>query len=417
MNRVVITGLGAVTPLGNTFAHSWHALSNGTSGICMSGQFDIAGLPWKATGEIRGFQTDNFLNSKEQMRLDPFVHYAVAAALMAAEDSKLIHCSSPFSAAASLAEGGVIIGSSRGGIKTLEKAVRNQQPADTRKRSRHCSPYLMPATTVSMAASYTAQKLGINAYCLGISNACTSGTNAVGEAYRLISSGFMGPIFAGGADAPLCRTCMEGYGTAGALSSICDHTASRPFDKNRDGFVLSEGACVVVLEELHTAMERGATIYAEIVGYGNTVDAFHQTRPLPEGEARALLKALSGAGIGPEEVDFISCHGTSTPAGDLAEALAIQRAFGEKARTIPASSAKSMTGHMLAASGAFETACTATAIRQGRIFPTINLTEQDNEILLSVVREPVDAEIRHAVVNSFGFGGVNAVLVLKKSQG
>ena len=274
----------------------------------------------------------------------------------------------------------------------------------------------MPSTTISMAASYTAQKLGLRGYCLGISNACSSGTNAIGEAYRLIRAGFAGPVFAGGTDAPICRTCLEGYGVAGALSKIPDQSASRPFERHRDGFVLSEGACVIVLEKYHAALNRGAKIYAEIIGYGNSVDAFHQTRPLAEGEARAMNSAFASAGIMPEDVDLISSHGTSTPVGDIAECQAIHHVFGERAARIPVTAMKSMSGHMLAASGAFETACTAMAINQGTLLPTINLSEQDEKIQLAIVRETTAADIRIAAVNSFGFGGINAVLVLKKTD-
>jgi 3-oxoacyl-[acyl-carrier-protein] synthase II len=265
-----------------------------------------------------------------------------------------------------------------------------------------------------MAASYTAQKIGVRGYSLGISNACTSGTGAIGEACRLIRSGHAGPVFAGGTDAPINRICLEGYGAAGALSRIPDHTASRPFDATRDGFVLSEGACVLVIEQRYRALKRRAHIYAEILGYGSTADAFHQTRPDPAGEARAMSAALSSSSKVPEEIDLISAHGTATPLGDLAEAQAICRVFGKHAPGIPVTAMKSMTGHMLAASGAFETASAAMAIDQGMVSPTINLSAQDAEIPQHIVREAFHADIRTALVNSFGFGGMNAVLVLQK---
>ncbi len=410
MHRIAITGIGAVTPLGNTFQSSWKAAIMQKSGIAPVTRFDSSGMPWTVCGELKGFDPAPYLGEKEMRRLDPFAQYAVAAAIMAAEDAGLISSNS------SLQQGGVIIGSSRGGIGTIEKAVSaRQSEGRTGRKKRRLSPYLMPATTISMAASYTAQKLGIRGYCLGISNACTSGTNAIGEAFRLIRNGFAGPVFAGGADAPICLTCFEGYGNAGALSRISDQTASRPFDRARDGFVLSEGSCVVVLEEYGMALKRGATIYAEIIGYGNSVDAFHQTRPLAEGEATAMGSAMSSAGVTPDNIDLISSHGTSTPAGDAAECRAIHQVFGERAAGIPVTAVKSMSGHMLAASGAFEAACSAMAISQGIIPPTINLTKQDEQIRLSVVKEARPAGLRSVMVNSFGFGGVNAVLVINKT--
>lgn len=426
MHRVVITGIGAVTPIGNTFEASWEAACRQQSGIAPITHFSTSGMPWKVCGELKCFDPLPYLSMKETRRLDPFAQYAVAAALMAAEDAGLIKQAkgegpaagniSPHTPNNYLNSGAIFIGSSRGGISTIETAVSSQlSVAGFRTGTRRISPYLMPATTTSMAASYTAQKLGVRGYSLGISNACTSGTNAIGEAYRLIKAGCAGPVFAGGADAPVCRTCIEGYGAAGALSKISDQTASRPFDRHRDGFVLSEGASVLVLEEYHTAKKRGAQIYAEIIGYGNSVDAFHQTRPLAEGEAMAMNSALCSAGIIPEDVGLISSHGTSTPVGDIAECRAIHQVFGERAASIPVTAIKSLSGHMLAASGAFETACTAITIRRTRILPTINLSEQDEQIRLSVVRETESADIRIAMVNSFGFGGVNAVLVLKKT--
>ena len=417
MHRIAITGIGAVTPMGNTFHASWDAACRQRSGIAPVTRFSTSRIPWKVCGELKSFDPAPYLSAKETRRLDPFAQYAVEAACMAAEDAGLISVhSSLITHHSSLHQGGVIIGSSRGGIGTIEKAISSQLSAVSYQREiRRLSPYLMPSTTISMAASYTAQKLGLKEYCLGISNACTSGINAIGEAYRLIMAGFTGPVFAGGTDAPICRTCLEGYGIAGALSKIPDQSASRPFDRHRDGFVLSEGACVIVLEEYQAALKRGAKIYAEIIGYGNSVDAYHQTRPLAEGEARAMNSALSCAGIMPDDVELISSHGTSTPVGDMTECQAIHSVFGERAARIPVTAIKSMSGHMLAASGAFETACTSMAISQGTLLPTINLSEQDEKIRLTVVQETRSADIRIAVVNSFGFGGVNAVLVLKKA--
>ncbi len=325
-----------------------------------------------------------------------------------------------------LSSAGVIIGSSRGGITTIEQAIIKQENSGFRIKTVenpnsqlptpnfHLSPYIMPSTSINMASSYVAQKLGIRGYCLGISNACSSGANAIGEAYRLIKSGYDGPVFAGGTEAPICRLCIEGYGVSGALSKINDASASRPFDKTRDGFVLAEGACVLVLENYESALKRGAKIYGEIIGYGNTTDAFHQTRPSAEGEARAIGLAMEEAGMSPEDVDYINAHGTSTPLGDKAETEAIKLALGKRAYEIPISSVKSMTGHMLAASGAFEAAVTLMTIREGIVTPTINLKTRDPECDLNYITETMKSDINTAISNSFGFGGVNAVLVFRR---
>ena len=420
MTRIVITGIGAVTPIGNTFRDSWESACAGTSGIRTISRVEIPGKHRTVCGEIRDFDPLRYLSAKEVRRIDLFAQYAVSAAIMAAVDAGLITAGDKETGAGGgnqqsgedyLSSGSVIIGSSRGGISTIEHALLKS--AQTLKS--RTSSYLMPATTISTAASYTAQKLAIRGHCLGISNACTSGTNAVGEAFRLIRSGHAGPVFAGGSDAPISRVCIEGYGAAGALSRIRDRSASRPFDKKRDGFVLSEGACVVVIERRDAALKRRAHIYAEIKGYGSTTDAFHQTRPHPDGEALAMRAALAMAGASPEEIDLISAHGTSTPLGDLVESRAIRQVFGDCASRTPVTAMKSMTGHMLAASGAFEAASAAMAIDQGILFPTINLSEQDKDIHLSIVRQATRANIRTALINSFGFGGVNAVLVLQKN--
>ncbi|MDI6890753.1 MAG: beta-ketoacyl-ACP synthase II [Thermodesulfovibrionales bacterium] len=400
MNRVVVTGIGAVSPLGISFYESWKAAKAGLSGIGSITRFDISEMRWKVAGELKGFDAGEYLSQKEINRLDPFVHYAVAASMMAVEDAGLINDY--------LTSGGVIIGSSRGGISTIEQSI-----VDSLKSSR-ISAYLMPSTTISMASSYVAQKLGIKGYCLGISNACASGTNAIGEAYRLIRSGYRGPVLCGGTEAPVCRVCVEGYGVSGALSKVNDSTASRPFDRTRDGFVIAEGACILVIEDYESALKRGAKIYGEIAGYGNTTDAFHQTIPLSEGEAKAMRLAMDEAGLRPEDIGYINAHGTSTPLGDKTETEAIKIVFGRKAKDIPVSSVKSMTGHMLASSGAIEAAFTLMGINEGAIPPTINLEESDPECDLDYVKHARKADIKAAISNSFGFGGLNAVLVFRR---
>jgi len=419
MNRVVITGIGAVSPLGNSFEESWEAAKAGRSGIGPITKFEASDMPWKVAGELKGFDAAFYLSGKELMRLDPFIHYAVAASAMAAEDAGLVRMAAITerhfrSDDDYLASGGVVIGSSRGGISTLEKAFRKDRSlGSTGSRWGRISPYLMPATTISMASSYVAQKLGIKGYCLGISNACASGTNSVGEAYRLIRTGFIGPVLAGGSEAPICRLCIKGYGASGVLSRIADPTASRPFDRTRDGFVISEGACVMVLENMENALRRGSKIYSEIIGYANTIDAFHQTKPDKAGEARAFMAAIADAGLKPEDVNYINAHGTATLLGDRVESEAIETVFQERLPVTPVSGVKSMTGHLLAASGAFETALTAMSIKEGVIPPTINLREKDQTCNLNVVKALTKAEIQIALSSSFGFGGVNAVLVLR----
>jgi len=417
MNRVVVTGIGAVSPLGNSLHKCWEVAKTGLSGIALITKFDPSEIKWKVAGELKGFDAQKYLSLKEINRLDPFVHYAVAAAMMAAEDAGLISSHLPFSTRhLSLDSAGVIIGSSRGGISTIEKELQKKCLSGIMHRASRISPYLMPSTTISMASSYIAQKLGIKGYCLGISNACASGTNAIGEAYRLIRSGYHWPVFCGGAEAPVCRICIEGYGESGALSQVNDSSASKPFDMTRDGFVLSEGACILVLENYEDALKRGARIYGEIIGYGNTTDAFHQTIPAQEGEARAIKMAINEAGLKPEDIDFINAHGTSTPLGDKIETNAIKLSFGKRAYQIPITSIKSMTGHMLAASGSLEAAFTLMSIDEGIIPPTINLKVRDPECDLDYATELRRAQIEYAISHSFGFGGVNAVLVMRKSN-
>lgn len=423
MTRIVITGIGAVTPVGNSFQESWEAVKVGRTGVKPITRFDASRIPWKVAGELRGFDPLPFIGSKEVRRSDPFVHYAVAASVMSAEDAGLINISGAgrnrgrATHHGYLDTGGIVIGSSRGGISSLEHALlRNAsltaEPAKSTPPLR-LSPYLMPATTIGMAASLSARKLGIRGNCLGISNACSSGLNAVGEAFRLLRSGHEGPVLAGGSEAPVCMLCVEGYGRSGALSRTKDFSASRPFSRTRDGFVIAEGSCVLVLERLDMAVRRDARIYAEIIGYANTTDAFHQTRPDTGGEARALIQAASAAGIGLEEVDYINAHGTSTPLGDRAEAEAIIRVFGEAATRVPVSALKSVTGHMLAASGPLEAAFTAASLKEGIIPSTLNVPAGDDCCNINLVREFTRKKMRIAITNSFGFGGVNAVVVLK----
>lgn len=410
MRRVVITGIGAVTPLANNFNDSWKLIKSGFNGINFITKFDASNLKWKVAGELKGFEPEKFLSKKEVIKLDPFVQYALASSIMAAEDAGLFKLRSEI-----LSSAGIIIGSSRGGITTIEKEIHKLCFQQSPSQALRISSYLMPSTTISMAASYSAQRLRIKGHCLGISNACASGTNAIGEAYRLIKSGLTDIVFAGGTEAPICRISVEGYGVSGALSKREDPSASRPFDISRDGFVIAEGSCMLVLEEIKSAIRRKTNIYAEIVGYSNTTDSYHMTRPNPESEAMAIMSALKDANLRADEIDYINAHATATIIGDKAEVKAIKMVFKDKSE-IPVSAIKSMTGHMLAASGAFETACTALSIKEGIIPPTININEIDSDCDINIVKERKNYTIGNAITNSFGFGGVNAVLVLRNIE-
>lgn len=402
-----MTGMGAISPIGNSLRDIWDSAKTGKSGIALITDFDVSDIPWKVAGTVRDYHAEHYLHPKEIIRLDPFVHYAVAAAVMAVADAGLM-------GGTILRSAGVIIGSSRGGISTIERALRKKYLSSRAARPVSMSAYLMPSTTISMAASFVAQKLGIGGFCLGISNACASGASAIGEAYRLIKSGYASLVLCGGTEAPICRICLEGYGVSGALSRGTDSTASRPFDKTRDGFVISEGACILVLESYESAVKRGARIYGEIVGYGNTTDSYHQTFPSAAGEARAIKSALEEALLHPRDIHYISAHGTSTRIGDRTETEAIKEVFGTDAYSIPISSLKSITGHMLAASGALEAALTVISLREGIITPIAHLQNRDPVCDLDYVTECRTADMEYALSQSFGFGGLNAVLIFRR---
>ena len=406
MKRVVITGLGAVTPLGNSIETTWNNLIKGCSGIDWINRFDTKGLRCNIGGELKEFDSTLFMSKKAINRYDLFIHYGLACAKMALHDAGLNRLK---------LEGkdiGVIVGSSRGGVVTFEKAI-----SQFIENSKPFSPYLMPGTTIGMAASYIAMELGITGYCLGISNACASGLNAIGQAFQMIRTGQATIMLAGGAEAPLCRTVIGGYSAARALTQNNNepHKASRPFDVKRDGFVLSEGATVVVLEELSHAINRNASIYAEVVGYGMSADAFHPTKPNPHGQALAMQRALIDAAVKPDSIEYINAHAASTVIGDRAETEAIKQVFSQRAYEIAISATKSMIGHMLGASAAFEAAVTAISIKHNIITPTINIDFPDPVCDLDyVLWNSRSSQVDFALSNSFGFGGVNASIVLKK---
>jgi 3-oxoacyl-[acyl-carrier-protein] synthase II len=406
--RVVITGIGMVTPLGLDAGTSWEGITGGRSGIRGITRFDASSFPSRIAGEVRGFDPLRFMNHKEAHTTDPFIQFAVAAAFMAADDAGL----PPERCASSRA--GVLIGSGRGGVTTQEKNLI----ALLAKGRRAVSPFFAPMTLVSMASGYVAMKLGAKGPCLDVSTACATGTHAVGEAMKVIQRGDADVMIAGGSEAALSPLVLAGFCQAKALSRRNDapERASRPFDRDRDGFVLAEGAGVLVLEELRGAEARGARIYAELAGYGLSSDAHHYTRPDPDGDgsARAMQLALADAEMQPEEIDYLNAHGTATVPNDRIETLAIKRVFGACARDLAVSSTKSMLGHMLGAAGAIEAAVTALSIHRGVIPPTVNYEHPDPACDLDYVpnrarRQPVAA----ALSSSLGFGGTNGALVFK----
>jgi 3-oxoacyl-[acyl-carrier-protein] synthase II len=357
---------------------------------------------------VKGLETARFFSKKELNYIDPFIAYAVLAAMESVENAGLLSEDKKITGPC-----GIILGSSRGGITTIEKEFMKMSSGGPKlSKPPRVSPFLMPTSTISAAAVYTGTKLGITGYILGISNACASGANAIGEAFRMIRNGTVSLMLAGGTEAPICRLCIEGYGVAGALSESAPDDASRPFDIRRDGFVLAEGACVLTLEDMESAIKRNAPVLGEIIGYGNVCDASHLTLPSVKGEILAIRESMHDAGISPDDVDYINTHGTSTLAGDKTEAAAIKKIFGD--RRVPSSSVKSMTGHMLAASGAFEAACTTMSLKEGIITPTINTRDIDPGCDINLITNTTKTPLNIAITNSFGFGGVNAVLVLRR---
>ena len=407
--RVVITGVGLITPLGNDAGTTWEGIINGRSGVRGITRFDATSFPCRIAGEVRGFDPLRFMGAKDAHTTDPFIQYAIAASRMAVDDAGL--ALTPHE----LSRTGVLIGSGRGGVTTQEKNLI----AFLAKGHRAVSPFTTPMTLVNMAAGYVAMKLGAKGPCLDVSTACATGTHAVGEAMKIIQRGDADIMIAGGSEAALSPLILAGFCQARALSQRNDapEKASRPFDRGRDGFVLAEGAGVLVLEEYQGAMERDARVYAELAGYGLSSDAYHYTRPDPEGggPARALQQALSDAGMRTEEIGYINAHGTSTVPNDRIETLAIKKVFGTRAKELMVSSTKSMLGHLLGAAGAVEAAVTALAIHEGLIPPTINHEEPDPACDLDYVpnsarRKQVNAAISH----SLGFGGTNGALVFRR---
>jgi 3-oxoacyl-[acyl-carrier-protein] synthase II len=410
--RVVITGLGAVTPLGNTVAETWEAVCSGRSGIGPITKFDSSAFATKIAGEIKHFDPLAFVNKKELRRLDDFIIYALAAAEMAAADAALV------SGEIDAERLGVYIGSAIGGLTTLEKEKETLIRSDPGK----VSPFVIPSVLANLGAGHVSIRLGAKGPINCSTTACASGTSAIGDAVRMIAWGYAEAMIAGGVEAAVTPLAVAGFNAMRALSTRNEQPekASRPFDSRRDGFVIGEGCGLLVLEEMSAAQERGARIYAEIIGYGLTSDAYHMAAPPPghEGAARCMKAALVDAGITPAEVDYINAHGTATPLNDRYETAAIKAVFQEHSKVLAISSTKSMLGHMLGAAGGVEAIIAAQAICKGVIPPTINLDCPDPDCDLDYVPHHARRkEVQVAMSNTFGFGGVNAVLVLRRFIG
>ena len=407
--RVVVTGLGALTPLGNSVSQSWEGAISGKSGIGPITKFDCSPYKTKIAGEIKNFDPMQFVNKQEVRRYDDFILYSIAASEMAVADAKLT-ISPDFSERT-----GVIIGSAIGGIATLEEELKNLFSSGPRK----ISPFAVPAILANLASGQVSIRFGAKGPINCAVTACAAGTSAIGDAYKAIAYGDADVMITGGVEAAVTQLAVGGFGAMRALSVRNDEPqkASRPFDKDRDGFVIGEGCGIIILEELSFALERGARIYAELAGYGCTSDAFHMAAPPPghEGAARSMRVAITDAGLNPEDIDYINAHGTSTPLNDLYETQAIKFLFGEHAKKLMVSSTKSMTGHMLGGTGGAEAIFAIKALQEGIIPPTINLDNPGEECDLDYVPKVArHKEINTAMSNTFGFGGVNAVLLFKK---
>ncbi|WP_303965252.1 beta-ketoacyl-ACP synthase II [Sporosarcina ureae] len=406
--RVVVTGIGGITPVGNSAEESWNAVLEGKSGIDIMTRLDQEKFPVRVMAEVKGFDIEQYVSRKDARKMDRFTHYAVASAMMAMKDANL-------ELEGDLAlRTGVWIGSGIGGMESHE----TQFNTFLEKGYRRVSPFFVPMMIPDMAAGqvsiFTGAK-GINSCSV---TACASGTNSIGDAFEVILRGDADVMITGGTEAPITSLAVAGFIASTALSLNDDPSkASRPFDKNRDGFVMGEGAGILILEEYEHAVARGAKIYAEIVGYGSTGDAHHITAPAPGGEggARAMQQALAKAGVEPNQVDYINAHGTSTPYNDLFETMAAKTVFGDHAYKLAMSSTKSMTGHLLGAAGGIEAIFTVKALQEGILPPTMNYETPDPECDLDyVVNEARKADITYAMSNSLGFGGHNASLVFKK---
>lgn len=407
--RVVVTGLGLVTPLGIGVQETWDNLLQGKSGIGPITHFDASKFKTRIAGEVKGFRSEDFVPQKMIKRLDIFVHYALAAARMAVEQAKLKI--NPDLAP----QVGVINGCGLGGLTTLEHThsiLLNRGPD-------RIGPFFIPMLIANMAPGQIAIEFGAKGPNLSVETACAAGNHAIGDSFKIIQRGAAKAMICGGVEAVITPLAVAGFNAMRALSTRNDEPekASRPFDRDRDGFVMAEGAGMMVLEDLEFALERGASILGEIVGYGLTADAYHMTAPPPDGDGaiRCMQMALDDAGMKPEDIQYINAHGTSTDLNDVSETLAIKAVFGEHSRALAVSSTKSMTGHLLGGAGGVESVFTVLTIKEGVIPPTINLDNADPQCDLDYVpHQARKAEVSAAMTNSFGFGGTNAVLIFKK---
>ena len=409
MRRVVVTGVGVVSPLGTGNAKNWEALIAGKSGIAPITRFDTSDLPVKIAGEVKDFVAEDFIDKKEIKKMDLFIQYSLAAAQFAMEDSGLVINEE------NAERVGVLVGAGLGGLPAIERYHSALLEGGYKK----VSPFFIPMLIINLAPGHISIKYGAKGPNLSSVSACATGTHSIGDAFHMIKRGDADAMIAGGCESTVTPLGIGGFSVMKALSTNNDDptAASRPFDKGRDGFVLSEGAGIVVLEEYEAAKARGAKIYGEIVGYGLSADAYHLTSPAPggEGAARCMKMALSTAKVNPEQVDYINAHGTSTPYGDVGETLAIRSVFGANADKLMVSSTKSMTGHLLGAAGGVEAIFSLMAMKNSVVPPTINYDNADPECDLDYVPNTArDAQVNYAMSNSFGFGGTNASLLFKK---
>jgi 3-oxoacyl-[acyl-carrier-protein] synthase II len=406
--RVVVTGMGAMTPIGNNVDTFWQNSKEGKCGIDFIKAFDTSNFKVKIGAEVKDFVPEDYIDKKEAKRMDRYCQLAMAAAKMAVENSGLDLEN------IDRERMGVLVGSGIGGLGTIEREYEKL----LQKGPGRVSPMLIPMIISNMASGNIAIQYGAKGVCTSVVTACATGTNAIGDSFRLLQYGSADIMIAGGAEASITQLGLAGFASLTALSTSTDVTrASIPFDKERDGFVMGEGAGVLILETLEHAVKRGAKIYAEVVGYGTTCDAYHMTAPHPEGDggARAMALAIKDAGINNEEISYINAHGTSTPYNDKLETLAIKRVFGENACNIPISSTKSMTGHLLGAAGAVEGIACIKALQEGFIPPTIGYKVKDEECDLDYVPNVGrEADLKYTLSNSLGFGGHNASIILKK---
>ncbi|MEO0455475.1 MAG: beta-ketoacyl-ACP synthase II [Cyanobacteria bacterium P01_A01_bin.114] len=407
--RVVVTGMGAITPLGNTLDAYWQGLTQGKNGIGAITLFDASNHACRIAGEVKGFDPLTYLDRKDAKRTDRFAQFAIAASKQALADAKLEITD------LNAEQVGVMIGTGVGGLKVMEI----QQEIYLNKGPSRCSPFMVPMMIANMAAGLTAIHTGAKGPNSCAVTACAAGSNAIGDAFRLVQQGYAQAMICGGTEAAITPLSLAGFASARALSTRNDDPAhaSRPFDKDRDGFVMGEGCGALILESLEHALSRGARIYAEMVGYGMTCDAYHMTAPVPggEGAARSIQLALKDANVTPDQVSYINAHGTSTPANDPTETAAIKTALGEHAHRVAISSTKSMTGHLLGGSGGIEGVAAAMVVAHDQIPPTINLEAPDPDCDLDYVPNQGRAQtVNVALSNSFGFGGHNVTLVFKK---